>query len=121
MSEPWEDNRDRPVVFQTRAEPRPRLRRRPVRVLAWITLAIAALAGAVGLAFGGSAVWSVVGPKAPANEPAPLWIPQPTRIAPPVGVIADKSSTGANAPVTPTTPVETGDNRQRGRGVPGQH
>lgn len=76
-----------------------------MRVLAWLTLAIAALAGAVGLAFGGSAVWSVVGPKAPANEPAPLWIPQPTAIAPPVGVIA-----------VPTTPVQTDGNRQRGRG-----
>jgi hypothetical protein len=63
-----------------------------VRVLAWITLAIVALAGAVGLAFGGSAVWSVIGPKPPANEPAPLWIPQPTPIAP-AGVIVDRPTT----------------------------
>jgi uncharacterized membrane protein YgcG len=68
-----EDSRHRPVVFQTRAEPSEHLRRRPVRVLAGATLVLVALAGATGLALGGSAVWSGVGPKVQNHAPAPLW------------------------------------------------
>jgi uncharacterized membrane protein YgcG len=124
MSEPFEDSRNRPVVFQTHAEALPRSHRRPVRVLVTITLVLVALAGATGLAFGGSAVWSVIGPKAGTNEPAPLWIPEPT----PIGAAANKQATefdgdrttptNAGAPPghagAPATQPEPGDDNNRG-------
>jgi hypothetical protein len=73
------DGRRRPVVFSTRAEQGVHHeRRRPLRVLMWITIALVLAVASVGLAVGGSAVWSVVGPKAPSNSPAPLWIEPPT-------------------------------------------
>lgn len=82
MSDLLDDSRNRPVVFQTSAEPsRPRRRlRRPAGVLAGATLVVASLAGAAGLAFGGSAVWSVVGPKG-GDAPAPLWLPAPPSVS----------------------------------------
>lgn len=130
MTEPLEDTRNRPVVFRTHAAAQPRSRRRPIRVLATITLVLAAMAGATGLAFGGSAVWSVIGPKAPANEPAPLWLPEPTPIGPAANKPAaefDVDSSTSNPPThansgppanstkgTGTTSTEPGDAR-RGR------
>ncbi|HEX4724741.1 MAG TPA: hypothetical protein VH333_19635 [Pseudonocardiaceae bacterium] len=114
MSEPIEDSRNRPLVFQTHASPGPGSSRRPIRVLATITLVIAALAGATGLAFGGPAVWSVVGPKAPANEPAPLWIPAPT----PVGEIAGKPGNGS-VPAGGPAGTEPGDDGHHGGGATG--
>jgi uncharacterized membrane protein YgcG len=82
MSQVLGDSRNRPVVFETHAEPTVRRMRSPVRLLAGSTLVLAALTGAVGLAFGGSAVWSVVGPQVPNNAPAPLWIAPPRAITP---------------------------------------
>ncbi len=123
MSQPIEDSRIRPVVFQTRSDPLPRSRRRPVRVLATFLLVVAALGGATGLAFGGSAVWSVVGPKAPANEPAPLWIPAPAPIRPaarPDAQVNDRPSTG---PTTTgnrgSSSGSSGDGGMSGGGGPG--
>src|ERR1700754_3552260 len=81
MSQLLDDSRNRPVGFETSAEPTPRRRRRPVRVLAGATLVFASLAGAAGLAFGGSAVWSVVGPRDASNVPAPLWLPPPPAVS----------------------------------------
>ncbi len=81
MSQLLDDSRNRPVVFETSAEPTPRRLRRPVRVLAGATLVFASLAGAAGLAFGGSAVWSVVVPKDASNVPAPLWFPPPPAVS----------------------------------------
>lgn len=117
MSEPTVDYRNRPVVFQTQAEPEPRKQRRPVRVLATITLVIAALAGATGLAYGGSAVWSVVGPKAPANEPAPLWLPEPQPVVnKPDGGLDRSGSNTARAGTSSTAHSEPGDDRGGGSG-----
>jgi eukaryotic-like serine/threonine-protein kinase len=82
MTQPSDDSRNRPVVLQTRAEPAARHLRKPVRVLAGATLVVAALSGAAGLAFGGSAVWSVVGPQAGNDAPAPLWVEPPKAITP---------------------------------------
>jgi hypothetical protein len=81
MTQLLDDGRHRPVVFETRAEQRTRRLRRPIRLLAGSTLVFAALTGAVGLALGGSAVWSVVETKVPNNAPAPLWITPPTHVA----------------------------------------
>lgn len=82
MSDLLDDSRNRPLVFHTSAEPSsPRRRlRRPAGVLAGATLVVASLAGAAGLAFGGSAVWSVVGPKG-GDAPAPLWLPPPPSVS----------------------------------------
>jgi hypothetical protein len=80
MTQILDDSRHRPVVFETRAEQSTRRMARPVRVLAGSTLVLAALTGAVGLALGGSAVWSAVEPQVPNNAPAPLWIATPTHI-----------------------------------------
>lgn len=117
MSEPTVDYRNRPVVFQTQAEPEPRKHRRPIRVLATITLVIAALAGATGLAYGGSAVWSIVGPKAPANEPAPLWLPEPQPVVnkPDGGFDRSESNTGRTG-TSSTANSEPGDDRGGGPG-----
>lgn len=118
MSEPTVDFRNRPVVFQTQAEPGgPRNRHRPIRVLGTITLAIAAVAGAIGLAFGGPAVWSVVGPKAPANEPAPLWLPEPQPIVnKPDGGLDRFGSVAKTAGTLPNANSEPGDDRGGGPG-----
>lgn len=117
MSEPTVDYRNRPVVFRTQAEPDPRKHRRPIRVLATITLVIAALAGATGLAYGGSAVWSVVGPKAPANEPAPLWLPEPQPVVNKPDGGLDRSESNTERAGTPSTAnSESGDGRSGGRG-----
>jgi uncharacterized membrane protein YgcG len=114
MGQLLDDSRNRPVVFETSAEPTPRRLRRPVRVLAGATLVFASLAGAAGLAFGGSAVWSVVGPKPADNVPAPLWFPPPPAVSTAPRHItaidpdADHSAlTGTKAPATT--------DRQRGR------
>jgi hypothetical protein len=88
-----DDTRHRPVLFETRAEPSAKHMRRPLRLLIGTTVALTALAGAAGLAFGGSAVWAVIGPQAPNSNPAPLWI----------------------APPSPVTPVRTDDDTTRHR------
>jgi hypothetical protein len=94
------DGRRRPVVFQTCAEAGQRAeRRRPLRVLMWITIALVLAVASAGLAFGGSAVWSLLVPK-PAS-PAPLWIEPPTialhRVAPAPGPTATTSVVPTNA------------------------
>lgn len=96
------DDRQRPVVYQTRAEPGLRAERpRSMRVLIWIMLALGAAAVSVGVAVGGSAVWSVIGPKTPGN--APLWLEPPT-VA--VHRLDSADTTRLSAPPTaPTVPV----------------
>ena len=125
-----EDTRRRPVVFHTHAEPAASNRGRPVRVLAGATLVLVALAGAAGVALGGSAVWSGVGPNVPNNN-APLWPMPPTPITPtnqPALAGNSTSSTGNpsshddpathDVPATTASPATTGD-RQRGKGTSG--
>lgn len=94
MTQILDDSRHRPVVFETRAEQNPRRRMKPVRVLAGSTLVLAALTGAVGLALGGSAVWSAVQPEVPANAPAPLWISTPSHIT--KAATEDRDTIGAD-------------------------
>lgn len=114
MSQLLDDSRNRPVVFETSAEPTPRRHRRPVQVLAGATLVFASLAGAAGLAFGGSAVWSVVGPKDASNVPAPLWFPPPPAVSTaPRHVTAIDPD--ANHTTLPSTKPPTSTDRQRGR------
>jgi uncharacterized membrane protein YgcG len=110
MSETVED---RPVVFQTRATPRPSARRRPVRVLVAITMLLTALAASAGLAFGGSAVWSVVGPKEPTEEPG-LWIQEPPRVGNPLEPDADQH--GADRPPAAATSEPGASHRDGGKG-----
>lgn len=83
MTDLLDDSRNRPVVFETHAEPAPRRLPNSRRVLVGATVVVGVLAGSAGLAFGGSAVWSVVGPKASNNTPAPLWIAPPPRVSAP--------------------------------------
>ncbi|HEY3606771.1 MAG TPA: hypothetical protein VGL06_04690 [Pseudonocardiaceae bacterium] len=124
-----EDTRRRPVVFHTHAEPAAGSRRRPLRVLAGATLVLAALAGATGVALGGSAVWTGVGPNVPNN--APLWPVPPTPITPTnqPALAGNSTSTTNNptthdspathgSPATTASPATTGD-RQRGKGTSG--
>lgn len=114
MSQLLDDSRNRPVVFETSAEPSPRRLRRPVQVLAGATLVFASLAGAAGLAFGGSAVWSVVGPKDANNVPAPLWFPPPPAVSTaPRHVTAIDPD--ADHTTLPSTKPSTTTDRQRGR------
>jgi hypothetical protein len=124
-----EDTRRRPVVFRTRAEPAARARRRPLRVLAGATLVLVGLAGATGVALGGSAVWTGVGPNVPSD--APLWPVPPTPIRPtnqPALAGNSTSSSGHSSghddpathdvQATTASPATTGD-RQRGKGTSG--
>lgn len=98
-----DDTRHRPVLFETRAEPSAGHLRRPLRLLIGITVALTALAGAAGLAFGGSAVWAVIGPQAPNSNPAPLWIAPPSPVTP-VRTDDDTTRHRLNSPTTvPTT------------------
>lgn len=84
MADLLEDTRNRPVVFETRAEPGQHRLRPHVRMLAGATLVVAALAGAAGITFGGSALWSVLGNSgAPDNGPPPLWLPPPKGVTEP--------------------------------------
>lgn len=96
------DDRQRPVVYQTGAEPGANgERRRSLRVLMWIMIVLGAAVVSVGVAVGGSAVWSVVGPKTPGN--VPLWIEPPT-VA--VHKLDSADTTRLSAPPTaPTVPV----------------
>jgi hypothetical protein len=106
MTQSSDDSRNRPVVLETRAEPGPRHLRKPVRVLASATLVVAALSGAAGLAFGGSAVWSVVGPQGGNNAPVPLWFAPPSPVTQiPVRARDDdhRLSTTTTNPAHPTT------------------
>jgi hypothetical protein len=128
-----EDTRRRPLVFHTHAEPAAGNRRRPVRVLAGATLLLVALAGAAGVALGGSAVWSGVGPDVPNN--APLWPLPPTPITPTnqPALAGNSTRSTSDSPAThdnpathdvsgtddsPATTATTGD-RQRGKGTSG--
>jgi hypothetical protein len=131
-----EDTRRRPVIFQTRAEPNAGSLRRPMRVLAGATLVLVALVGAAGVALGGSAVWSGVGPDVPNNGPAPLWPQPPTPITPTnqpalagnsTPSTHDNPATHENPAthdnttthnIAPTTTTTTGD-RQRGKNTSG--
>lgn len=72
-----EDDQRRPVVFETRAEPNGWHRRGRLRPVLRFALAVLTLAGAAGLAVGGSAVWSAVAPRTANNTPVPLWITPP--------------------------------------------
>jgi uncharacterized membrane protein YgcG len=122
-----EDTRRRPVIFRTHAEPSAGYLRRPMRVLAGATLVLVALVGAAGVALGGSAVWSGVGPNVPNNAPAPLWPQPPTPITPTNQPALAGNSTPsthdnpathddpATHEVSPTT-ATTGD-RQKGKGT----
>jgi uncharacterized membrane protein YgcG len=107
MTQPPEDSRNRPVVLQTRAEPAPRHLRKPARVLAGATLVVAALSGAAGLAFGGSAVWSVVGPQGSNNVHDPIWVAPPSQVPIPARVDDQRTTTDPNHP-TPTTTTSRG-------------
>jgi hypothetical protein len=123
-----EDTRRRPVIFQTRAEPSAGNLRRPVRVLAGATLVLVALVGAAGVALGGSAVWSGVGPDVP-NNPAPLWPLPPTPITPTdqpalagnsTPSTHDDPATHDNPATHDTAPATaTSGDRQRGKGSSG--
>ncbi|HEX4703949.1 MAG TPA: hypothetical protein VH352_17605 [Pseudonocardiaceae bacterium] len=125
-----EDSRHRPVVFQTHAEPGERQRRRPMRMLAGATLILVALAGATGLALGGSAVWSGVGPKVQNHTPAPLW-PMPATPAPALaghstpatqtGPASGSGSTSHGGPTTGAAPTTepSGDRHRGGSGTSG--
>jgi hypothetical protein len=100
-----------------------------MRVLAGATLVLVALVGAAGVALGGSAVWSGVGPNVPNNAPAPLWPLPPTPITPSNQPALAGNSTPSthdnpathDSPAThdgsPTT-ATTGD-RQKGKGTSG--
>jgi hypothetical protein len=98
-----EDSRHRPVVFQTHAEPGERLLRRPMRVLAGATLVLAALAGATGLALGGSAVWSGVGPKVQDHAPAPLWTMPATPVTQAPALASHATPTTRGGPASGST------------------
>lgn len=80
MTDLLDDTRNRPVVFETRAEPGQHRLRPHARALAGATLVVAALGGAAGITFGGSALWSVVGG---VNDQAPLWVPPPPAVTTP--------------------------------------
>jgi hypothetical protein len=115
-----EDTRRRPVIFQTHAEQAAANRRRPTRVLAGATLLLVALAGAAGVALGGSAVWSGVGPNLPNNNPAPLW-PQPITPTNAPALAGNSTPSTHDNPAThenPAAPETTGD-RQSGKGTSG--
>jgi len=123
-----EDTRRRPVIFRTHAEPSAGYLRRPMRVLAGATLVLVALVGAAGVALGGSAVWSGVGPDVPNNAPAPLWPLPPTPITPTnQPALAGNSTPATQNPATQNNPAThnstpttatTGD-RQGGKGTSG--
>jgi uncharacterized iron-regulated membrane protein len=74
------DSRDRPVVYETKAESGPRRARPHVRVVAGVAGAAAALAAATGIAWGGSALWSAMDTTTRGNAPAPLWFPPPPQV-----------------------------------------
>jgi hypothetical protein len=121
-----EDTRRRPVIFQTHAERTAANRRRPTRVLAGATLLLLALAGAAGVALGGSAVWSGVGPDLPNNTPAPLW-PQPITATNAPALAGNSTPSTHDNPATQNSPAThnsppataTTDDRQRGKGTSG--
>jgi hypothetical protein len=115
-----EDTRRRPVIFQTRAEQTAANRRRPTRVLAGATLLLVALAGAAGVALGGSAVWSGVGPNLPNNTPAPLW-PQPITPTNAPALAGNSTPSTHDNPATHENPAatETTGDRQSGKGTSG--
>lgn len=120
MTQPSEDSRNRPVVLQTRAEPAPRHLRKPARMLAGATLVVAALSGAAGLAFGGSAVWSVVGPQGSNNAHDPIWVAPPsqvTQVPVPARVDDQRTTTDPRHP-TPTTTTTSGRGRGGGEAEP---
>jgi uncharacterized membrane protein YgcG len=115
-----EDTRRRPVIFQTHAEQAAANRRRPTRVLAGATLLLVALAGAAGVALGGSAVWSGVGPNLPNNNPAPLW-PQPITPTNAPALAGNSTPSTHDDPAThdnPAAPATTADS-QKGKGTSG--
>jgi hypothetical protein len=113
MADLLEDTRNRPVVFQTRAEPGQNRLRPHVRMLAGATLVVAALAGAAGITFGGSALWSVLGNSdAPNNNTAPLWLPPPKGVTTPQErgehtATVDRDSTAITNPTTSHHPSAT--------------
>jgi hypothetical protein len=73
-----EDSRNRPIILQTQGSDQESVRRGPARYFAWAGTGVIALAAAVGVIAGGTAVWSAVDPGTPGQSPAPLWFPQPT-------------------------------------------
>jgi hypothetical protein len=109
MTDLLEDTRNRPVVFETRAEPGQHRLRPHVRMLAGATLVVAALAGAAGITFGGSALWSVLGnPSGTSESPAPLWLPPPRGVTAPRvdgATTADRDGAAVTAPTTTTAPT----------------
>lgn len=90
--ESQEDLRGRPIVLQADGTAQDSTRRSPARYLAWAGTAVLALAAAVGLVAGGTAVWSAFDPGTPNQAPAPLW-PAPPATVKPQAVTATPSAT----------------------------
>ncbi|HET6298486.1 MAG TPA: hypothetical protein VFG33_34250 [Kribbella sp.] len=90
--ESQEDLRGRPIVLQSDGTAPDSARRSPARYLAWAGTAMLALAAAVGLVAGGTAVWSAFDPGTPGQAPAPLW-PAPPATVKPQAVTATPSAT----------------------------
>lgn len=91
------DGRDRPVVYEARAEFGPRRAGLGVRVLASVGGAAAVLVAAAGIAWGGSALWSVWDATPAGDAPAPLWFPPPPQVT---TLPSDRQGSGGPAPVT---------------------
>ncbi|HKN97530.1 MAG TPA: hypothetical protein VJX10_10470 [Pseudonocardiaceae bacterium] len=113
MTDLLDDSRNRPVVFETRAEPGQHRVRPHLRVLAGASLVVAALGGAAAITFGGSALWSVVGsPGGVSDTPAPLWIPPPRGVTTPQPqqdhtATVDRDHSTITAPTTSHHPSAT--------------
>lgn len=99
MTDPY-DNRDRPVVYETKAESGPRRPRWYGRALAGVGGTAAALAAATGIVLGGSALWSALDTTPPGNAPAPLWFPPPPQVTAPT---SEEHHT-TNSPDDPSEP-----------------
>ncbi|HEX5119156.1 MAG TPA: hypothetical protein VFW65_28540 [Pseudonocardiaceae bacterium] len=111
MADLLDDTRNRPVVFQTQAEPGQHRLRPHVRMLAGATLVVAALAGAAGITFGGSALWSVLGTSDVPNT-KPLWLPPPKGVTTPLDqsrhtATVDRDRTAITDPTTTHHPSAT--------------
>ncbi len=110
-----EDSRHRPIVLQTRGDDAESARRGPARYFAWAGTGVIALAAAVGVVAGGTAVWSAFDPGTPSQSPAPLWFPPPATVQPQSATTTpdDNGRRGDHPTTTPssTHTTEPGDDK----------
>jgi hypothetical protein len=107
-----DDSRHRPIVLQTNGADLESARRGPARYFAWAGTGVIALAAAVGVVAGGTAVWSAFDPGTPGQQPAPLWFSPPATVQPQTATTTPDDH-GGRRTTTPTTTrtTEPGDDK----------